>query len=132
MADRNIEDLSPTMRSKCIAWIKAMQAVGIQFIIVCTLRSQAEQDVLWALGRSLVNGVWVITDPKKVVTWTQHSKHLTGDAFDFVIMFNGKPDWRMVHMDLWNKAIGIGKNLGLSQVIGKDGRVKEFAHLQEM
>jgi hypothetical protein len=47
-----------------------------------------------------------------------------------VIMWNGKPDWQMVHADEWHTAVTIGNALGLTQVIGSDGRVKEYAHLQ--
>jgi hypothetical protein len=121
MSDRNITDLSPEMQPKCQAWCDQMKAAGIDYIITATLRTQAEQKILYAQGR---------TAPGRIVTWTLNSRHLTGDAFDFVIMFSGKPDWRMVYKDLWNQAIQIGLSEGLSQVIGRDGRIKEFAHLQ--
>ena len=122
MADRRIEDLSPEMQEKCLAWEQGMEREGIDYIITCTRRTQQEQEALYAQGR---------TAPGHVVTWALHSKHLTGEAFDFVIMVNGKPDWMMVHKDLWAKAVEIGESLGLTQVIGSGGHVKEFAHLQE-
>lgn len=118
---RAIEDLSPTMEPLCRKWMEAMDNLGIQYIITCTSRTQDEQERLYAQGR---------TRPGPKVTWTLNSKHLTGDAFDFVIMWNGKPDWKMTKAAQWDLAVGIGKELGLSQVIGKDGKVKEFAHLQ--
>jgi peptidoglycan LD-endopeptidase CwlK len=121
MSDREIKDLSVAMIPKVNSWIVCMLAEKIDYIITCTKRTEAEQESLYAQGR---------TTPGNIVTWTLNSKHLTGDAFDFVIMFNGKPDWSMQHKDLWNKAVEIGKSLGLTQVIGKDGKVKEFAHLQ--
>jgi peptidoglycan LD-endopeptidase CwlK len=121
MSDRKVEDLAPAMQTACKSWMEGLSAQGIDFIITCTLRTQEEQNALYAQGRTI---------PGHIVTWTLHSKHLTGEAFDFVIMFNGKPDWNMAHRDLWDKAVEIGKSLGLTQVIGKDGSVKEFAHLQ--
>jgi peptidoglycan L-alanyl-D-glutamate endopeptidase CwlK len=121
MADRKIEDLTPFMQTKVNAWCARMKEAGIDYLITCTKRTQAEQQELYNQGRST---------PGHIVTWTLHSKHLTGEAFDFVIMFNGKPDWSMHYKDLWDKAVAIGKNLGLVQVIGSDGKVKEMAHLQ--
>ena len=119
---RKIDDLSPEMQPIVTEWCKQMVAAGISFIITCTLRTLEEQTLLYAQGR---------TSPGLIVTWTLNSKHLTGNAFDFVIMSNGKPDWNMFHKDFWNKAVEIGKSLGLTQVIGKDGKVKEYAHLQK-
>ena len=49
---------------------------------------------------------------------------------NFVIMFAGKPDWGMVQKDSWVRAVEIGRELGLTQVINKDGKVLEYAHLQ--
>jgi peptidoglycan LD-endopeptidase CwlK len=121
MSDRKIEDLSPVMQEKCKAWCAQMDTVGNDYLITCTRRTQAEQQVLYNQGR---------TAPGPIVTWILQSKHLTGDAFDFVIMFGGKPDWSMFHKTLWQEAIDIGKGLGLTQVIGKDGHIKEYAHLQ--
>jgi peptidoglycan L-alanyl-D-glutamate endopeptidase CwlK len=121
MSDRNPADLTLEMQEKYKAWDAGMKEAGIDYILTCTLRTQAEQEALYAQGR---------TAPGHIVTWTLHSKHLTGEAFDFVIMWYGKPDWMMVQKDQWDKAVEIGKALGLSQVIGSGGRVMEFAHLQ--
>ena len=118
---RKIEDLSPPMALKAKAWGLAMESEKINYIITCTRRTEKEQAALYAQGR---------TKPGPIVTWTMYSKHLTGDAFDFVIMVNGKPDWAMHHKELWAKAIDIGKMLGLRQVINHDGGIMEYAHLQ--
>ena len=121
MADRDPKHLSEKLYSKFVEWDRQMQENDIDYILTCTKRTQAEQNALWLQGRG---------NPCPKVTWTLNSKHLTGDAFDFCIIVNGKCDWAMNCKDHWNKAVEIGKSLGLSQVIGKDGRVKEFAHLQ--
>jgi peptidoglycan LD-endopeptidase CwlK len=118
---RNIADLSPEMYPLVKEWEKQMNEAGIDYLITCTKRTIEEQAKLYAQGR---------TTPGPKVTWTMHSKHLTGNAFDFVVMVNGKPDWKMVQKESWNKAVAIGKSLGMDQVVGNDGRVKEFAHLQ--
>ena len=100
---------------------KEVDEAGIAILVYCTRREQEEQNELYEQGR---------TKPGKIVTWTLTSKHLTGDAFDFVILVNGKPDWAMVYKDQWDKVIEIGKKHGMEQVIGKNGKPKEFAHLQ--
>jgi peptidoglycan LD-endopeptidase CwlK len=32
-------------------------------------RSQADQYMLWQIGRTQINGIWVVTEPNKVVTY---------------------------------------------------------------
>lgn len=124
---RKLSELSPRMLDKCISWKADMDKASIAYIITCTGRLQVEQNVLYAQGR---------TAPGRIVTWTLNSKHLyvppdqLSDAFDFVIMVGGKPDWAMEHSDLWKEAVAIGNLLGLSQVIGRNGKVLEYAHLQ--
>lgn len=128
---RKIEDLSPEMLPSCNSWQERMIAAGIDFLITCTSRLKSEQIELYKKGRKLENGVWFVVNPKECVTWTLESKHFTGDAFDFVIMVNGKPDWKMIHKDLWEKAVEIGKSLGLKQAVNKKGQVLEYAHLEK-
>lgn len=127
---RKKEDLSLEMCLLCNSWCERMRTACIDFILTCTLRLKSEQIELYKKGRKLENGVWFVVNPKECVTWTLESKHLTGDAFDFVIMVSGKPDWAMKRKDLWNKAVEIGKELGLKQAVNSKGKVLEFAHLQ--
>lgn len=83
---RRIEDLTPDMQAKVNEWRRQMDEAGIDYIITCTRRIQAEQNALYAKAR---------TEPGPKVTWTLNSRHLQGTAFDFVIIDNGKPDWKM-------------------------------------
>lgn len=121
MSDRNPADLAPDMKGAYAKWDTGMKEAGIDYILTCTRRTQEEQQALYNQGR---------TTPGRIVTWTLHSKHLTGEAFDFVIMNNGKPDWQMIFASKWNKAVEIGKELGLNQVVNSEGKIMEFAHLQ--
>ena len=105
MSSRAISDLCEAMRPKAMAFVAAMDKAGIPFITTCTRRSQAEQNALYAQGR---------TTPGQIVTWTLKSKHITGKAFDICIMVNGKPDWSMHKADLWKQACSIGVACGLS------------------
>jgi len=121
MASRNPHDLSDMMYFKWSEWDRAMQSNSIDYILTCTRRTKSDQEALFAQGR---------TKPGKIVTWTLNSKHLTGEAFDFCIMTNGKCDWSMLNKEAWDTAVELGKSLGLEQVVDSKGRVKEFAHLQ--
>jgi peptidoglycan L-alanyl-D-glutamate endopeptidase CwlK len=121
MASRNPQDLVSAMYILWQQWDAQMKALDIDYILTCTLRTQAEQNVLYQQGR---------TAPGPIVTWTLHSQHLVGKAFDFCIMNNGKCDWQMNLKDQWNKAVEIGNSLGMTQVVNSEGKILEFAHLQ--
>ncbi|MFA5340147.1 MAG: M15 family metallopeptidase [Clostridia bacterium] len=121
MASRDPRDLSDEMYFRWSEWDKAMKSNDIDYILTCTKREKSDQETLFAQGR---------TKPGKIVTWTLNSKHLTGDAFDFCIMNNGKCDWSMLNKEEWDTAVELGKSLGLAQVVDSKGRIKEYAHLQ--
>lgn len=61
-------------------------------MLTCTYRAQAEQDALYAQGR---------TTPGAIVTWTKSSLHSKVDnagkpaaeAFDVAVLQDGKPTW---------------------------------------
>lgn len=54
---------------------RALELGVMDFSVICGKRTQAEQDRLYAQGR---------TEPGPIVTWTRNSKHITGDAVDIV------------------------------------------------
>ena len=81
---RDIEDLTEETQEAYWNFDAAMQEAGIDYIVTCTYRSQAEQDALYAQGR---------TKPGKKVTWTRNSKHKSRTAFDIAILVNGKILW---------------------------------------
>ncbi len=81
---RKIEDLTRETQIAFKEFAAFMAQEGIPFMLTCTYRSQEEQDVLYAQGR---------TTPGKKVTWTHHSKHTERTAFDIAILKDGKPTW---------------------------------------
>lgn len=109
---RDIKLLHPTLRPKAEELIRKAKAVGIDIIITQTLRTKAEQDALYAQGR---------TKPGSIVTNAKYpqSLHCWGVAFDFAVMVNGKVSWNEVH---YSKVGPLGESLGL--VWG--GRWKNF------
>lgn len=62
----------------------AIQISVVDFRITHGIRTQEEQDALYAQGR---------TKPGQIVTWTRKSRHMTGHAVDVVALVNGKISW---------------------------------------
>jgi len=121
MSSRSLKDLTPAMQLKAEAFVEACDAAGIDVLIYCTLRTGAEQDELYKIGRSL---------PGKIVTNARagQSLHNTGRAFDFVPMIHGKPQWG--DKTLYARCGIIGEELGLEWAGRWTGRLRETAHMQ--
>lgn len=62
----------------------AIQRTTIDFVVVQGARTQAEQDALYAQGRTKAG-------PK--VTWTRNSRHIGGFAVDLVPFVGGEIEW---------------------------------------
>lgn len=125
MSSRKIEDLIPAMQEKAREFAAAMASTGLPFIFTCTRRSQAEQEELYARGR---------TAPGKIVTWTHRSKHINGLAFDIAVCKDGVPDWD-IKVDVdddgipdYTEAGQIGESIGLEW--GGRWRSPDFPHFQ--
>lgn len=121
---RRLEDLHPIVRAKCEAHIAACRLAGIDLLITCTLRSEAEQAALYAQGR---------TTPGRKVTNAKpgQSLHNYRVAYDFVPMRNGKPVWGTSGEDgkLWQRVGELAEAQGLEWA-GRWVRFKEMAHAQ--
>lgn len=98
--DRSLNDLSPRFRPLAEALLKAFkdELFDDTIIVIDTLRTPEEQADALARG----------------VSWTQHSKHLTGDAIDVAPMYHGlnKVNWDTTD-PIWEKMGEIGEKLGL-------------------
>jgi peptidoglycan L-alanyl-D-glutamate endopeptidase CwlK len=82
--------------------LRRLAAEGLTFKVTSGNRTQAEQDALYAQGR---------TTPGAKVTWTRRSRHIGGRAID-ITLFQGdrNPVWDSRHYD---RAGQIGEELGL-------------------
>jgi len=102
---RDVRLLHPRIRAICGQFMIECQKAGIDLIITQTLRTKAEQDAIYAQGR---------TTPGKIVTKAKYpmSPHCWGCAFDIAIKVAGKIVWDE-RKDLYEKAGAIGKKLGL-------------------
>jgi peptidoglycan L-alanyl-D-glutamate endopeptidase CwlK len=99
---RAIEDLTPETQAVYYKFKMKMAISHIDYIVTCTKRTELDQLELYKKGREFKDGKWVVVEPKRCVTWTLKSNHLTGKAFDILIMINGKP--------LWNAELDVDKD----------------------
>ena len=112
---RDISLCHPRLQRIASAWIKACATEGITVAISETLRTAAEQDALYAQGR---------TKPGNIVTYAKgssyRSQHQWGIAFDFYLKMDIDGDGK-ISDDAYNDSQGhfkraaeIGKKLGLA------------------
>jgi len=100
--NRSLNSLSPRFRPLACELIARCVEAGIPVLIVNTLRTPAEQEQNIAKG----------------VSWTKHSKHLTGDAIDLapyeVYQLHGpdKVNWNGSD-PVWPRMGAIGEAIGL-------------------
>ena len=127
MASRSLDDLTPPMRAKALAFMDECQACGVSVLIYCTLRSNAEQAQLYAQGRSLPGRIVTNAKPGQSL----HNPDATGKAraFDAVPMRNG--------VALWSDAQALttmgeaGEAVGLEWAGRWSGGLREYVHFQE-
>lgn len=86
MASRSLMDLQPAFAEKASRVLHRCEELGVKLVVTCTWRTNAEQDKLYAQGR---------TAPGKVVTWAKagQSAHNFGLAMDVVPVRDGKAIW---------------------------------------
>lgn len=114
---RNLDDLSPRFRPLAFEFLARCVEQGIPVCIVGTGRTPAEHAANLAKG----------------VSWTQHSKHLDGDAIDvcpYSEWHTNGPDklaWD-ASSPLWAKLAMIGRSVGLR--CGYDWKQKDLGHFE--
>jgi len=128
MASRSVDDLHPILKPLCTQFLADCKADGIQVILTTTYRSPAEQDALYAQGR---------TAPGRKVTNAKagQSKHNTriggkpaARAFDIAIKGpGGGLNWDAHHRH-WKRVGEIGKALGL--IWGGDWKTRDAPHFE--
>lgn len=145
--------MHPQLREKYLQWKFLMDNEGIPFVLTCVLRTQSEQEALYAQGRAPLDevnklrtqcGMSKITeqDNKRKVTWTRNSKHFAkadgfSRAFDFALL---KPDKKTITWDIkWDgDADSIADYLEaakFAQQVGLDSgafwsKSKDYPHVQ--
>lgn len=128
-SSRNIGDLDPRLQSLFVRFDIAMKEAGIDYIVTCTYRNDADQQKLYDQGRK--NPGSIVTNAKP--GQSMHNKTLAdgtpaAQAFDIAIVENGKIDWSTSNPK-WQKAGNIGKVIGLEWA-GNWKSFKEYPHFQ--
>lgn len=105
---RNIDDLTPEARAKCLEFIEACKGEGIAVQIIQTLRDAEYQNSLYQQGR---NG-----DKRKTVTkcdgYKLKSRHQSGKAWDAVPLDeHGKIVW--TNAATFREMAEVAKTLGI-------------------
>ena len=126
MASRDLSALAPIVRARALAFIAECQRQQLQALIYCTGRTPAEQDALYASGR---------TKPGPILTNARglQSGHVYGPdgfawAFDAVPMFNGKCLW--TDDAALNTMGACGEAVGLEWAGRWRGKLRELVHFQ--
>jgi len=129
-SDRNIQDLCPEMQTLCLQWLDQCKEAGLNVIITQTYRSKAEQNIDYEQGRSIAGPIITNAQGGNSPHNCTLPNGLPGaKAFDFAIIGDsGALDWNPQDA-LWQKAIAIGKGLGL--VSGGDWHsLKDYPHFE--
>lgn len=101
-SERNIATLDEKVAAIAREHLRKLDGLGLDFRVTSGRRTQAEQDALYAQGR---------TAPGPVVTWTRRSRHLSGRAYDLTLFRWGQPVWESPAYLVAGK---IGESLGLT------------------
>ena len=105
VSEGKIETLHPKVRDKARELINRVEKeLGIKLRVTSGFRTYAEQDKLYAQGRTTPGGK--VTNAKG-----GQSNHNFGTALDVVPIVNGKADWKAT-ADTWSKVAKIGKEIG--------------------
>ena len=117
---RHLEDLHPLVEDKARDWLSICKSKGYDVLITNTLRTNAEQNALYAKGR---------TAPGNVVTNAMggHSYHNYGLAIDFCPLVNGKCAWDRI--DLFTNIAEIAESVGFEWG-ARWNSIKDYPHLQ--
>jgi peptidoglycan L-alanyl-D-glutamate endopeptidase CwlK len=102
-SEKLINKLHPKVRDKIRAFINEAEKQGIKLKVTSTLRTYAEQDKLYAQGRTTKGGK--VTNARGGYSW-----HNFAVATDVVPIENGKVNYNSKN---WSKIGSLGKTFGL-------------------
>jgi peptidoglycan L-alanyl-D-glutamate endopeptidase CwlK len=93
MPSRHILDLHPDLQPLALAFLARCAARQVDVLIVCTYRSGAEQDALYAIGRTKPGAR--VTNAKAGQSAHNHTvdERPAAKAFDAVPLLHGRPIW---------------------------------------
>lgn len=126
MASRHLEDLARPVMQAAQGLLDDCRSAGIDLLIYCTMRTNAEQAELYAIGRSKPGKVVTAAKPGQ----SKHNPDIDGKAwaFDAVPMLGGKPQWD--NSALLLKVGQLGEARGLMWAGRWGGALRERVHFQ--
>lgn len=128
MASRKLSDLHPDLLILVDKFLDQTKAAGLDILITCTYRSNEEQAIEYAKGRTTTGAKTTNAKPGQ----SKHNFTIDGKpaskAFDIVPMMNGKCIWDS-RDPAWQVTGSIGKALGLEWA-GDWTNFKEYPHFQ--
>lgn len=119
-SEKNIATLHPDVQPLARALVKAAVAQGINIKITSGTRTYAEQDALYAQGRSKPGNI--VTNARAGQSW-----HNFSVAFDVTLFDGTEPVWES---PLYKKVGEIGKSLGLEWGGDWKGSLVDEPHFQ--
>ena len=129
---KDINDLLPIVKQKCLDFQAKAKAQGIEFIVTSVYRSKEEQDMLYLHPFNGIDddGDGKIDEPDEKITNARggQSFHNWRCAFDIVPVIQGKAIWN--NNDLWNRLGKIGMSCGLEWGGSWTGGFVDIPHFQ--
>ncbi len=126
LSAEKLASLHPIVTLRGRSMVDLCGHAGLAILVTQGLRTWAEQDALYAKGRTIapIGKPHIVTNAKGGQSW-----HNFGLAFDIVVLDSvGKADWDSSHPG-WRKAADVGKSVGLEW--GGDWKgFKDLPHFQ--
>lgn len=128
MSSRKLTDLHPLMQPIVTRLLANARAAGIDLLVTCTYRSNAEQAALYAIGRTKPGRIVTNAKPGSSYHNTTKDGKPAALAVDVVPLRGGKPVWSASD-PVWKKVGEMGEKVGLEWA-GRWARFREFPHFQ--
>lgn len=126
MASRRLDDLAQPVKLAALSLVDDCGLVGIDLMVYCTLRPDAEQAALYASGRTVPGPILTNAKPGASL----HNPDADGKAwaFDAVPVINGKCAWSDA---VALERVGVlAEGLGLEWAGRWRGKLRETVHFQ--
>lgn len=128
MASRALSDLRQDVREKAVLHVQACAAEGIDLLIYCTYRSNAEQNAEYAKGRTTHGAI--VTNARGGESKHNHVENgaAASLAYDCIPLVNGKAQWS--NKGLVARVGVLGESVGLAWAGRWRGKLREAVHFE--
>jgi peptidoglycan L-alanyl-D-glutamate endopeptidase CwlK len=125
---RLLTELHPLLLNKFKLFDIECKKVEINYIVTCTHRTYAEQDALYAKGRTIPGPIVTNAKAGQSAHNVYNQNIPAACAFDIVVMDAGKPSWD-VKDENWHMIGNVGIVVGLEWA-GTWSNFREYPHFQ--